>query len=168
MHAAAACRVFAAYEKRFFDARSGWTGWENCLTVDILRRLNSSEAVGFADYPEQSTKFDIWIRNPRTAVEIKVPGDDAEVAKFAKKGAAKISGRLASDAMKLEPILGSRIGILFLAVEFQSNALAAQYQKLVQSDLRNTYVRFPRAKCINCNSKDGHMSLLALCSDELT
>lgn len=164
-HAANACRSFAACERSFFQNRNGWTGWENWLTVDIVRRLNSPSAVAFAGYESSKQKFDIFIESSNIAVEIKVTYlDEKEVAAMEAEGSGRITSRLANDAKKLAAALGDNTGLLLLAAVFQNRSLATRYQKVVRNDLISTFHAFPNSKWTSCNASGGSISLLSLAS----
>jgi hypothetical protein len=123
-----ACRNFAEYEKRFFnfERRNGWTGWEDWLTVEILRRLNSKKAIAYGAYPKTKQKCDILVDPKRVAVEIKVTYiTKAEVKKWAKEGAHYISSRAADDAKKLQGLPEKTVKLLLFAAVFESADLMA-------------------------------------------
>src|SRR4051812_44818961 len=68
-----ACRSFAQCSGCFFTRETAWRGWENWLTVEIVRCLNHPAVIPFARYPAKNGSMDIGVGNPlRLAVEIKV------------------------------------------------------------------------------------------------
>ena len=168
-HARQACLSFAAYEKRFFnfEKRNGWAGWENWLTIDILRRLNVTSAEPYAPYPNGKQRFDILVDEPRIVVEIKVTYiDRAHVKKFELRGRGALSGRLTKDAKKVEAHTKDSVGLLMLAVAFEHADLIRPYKTLVNEDIKDNYSTFKTHRWFNCSAEDGCVSLLALTTGE--
>jgi hypothetical protein len=163
-HAIDACRCFSEFEKRFFNfpKRQGWAGWENWFTIELVRRINSSNAIAFLSYPSSNKKFDISINNEKIAIEIKVTYiSKSEVVRWAKKKSKCLSSRLYDDAKKLRNLPSTTTKLLFLAAVFESNDLPMQYTTLVSKDVSHSYREF-RSQWFDCSSGDGCIWLLVM------
>jgi len=167
--ARAACLSFAAYKRQFFDfrRRPGYRGWENWLTVEIGRRLNTRSVLTFAPYHgvKNGRRLDLLVDscNPKVAVEIKVNYlDDDEIRSWV-PGDAGLPVRVLRDRNKLEglPVEFSRL--LLVSTCFDSHPGLIKYKGVVD---RTLPIDFPgwRAEWYDCsNTKlEGWTLLLAL------
>lgn len=159
--AAESCRSFAACSDAFFnfERRKGWLGWENWLTVEIVRRLNSRLVLPFHPYPETGEKLDLYVCAPvDLAVEIKTNYiTDLE----AKRNPRPMPGRVVADAAKVAG-LGERTSkLLLVSTCFESEAGLAAYKACVARDLRDRFGQF-QPRWDNCSCGTGYNSLLSL------
>lgn len=164
----AACQSFSACSKRFFnfEKRGGWAGWEDWLTVEIFRRLNSPSVIPFASYTNSSKKLDLRVENPRIAVEIKVTYiSDNEVTFWQEQRTRTLTDRLRCDAEKLSHEPDDVTKLLLLAIVFESSISAKKYRKLVRNDIEESYAEYPKRRWHDCSAADGFIHLLAMASD---
>jgi hypothetical protein len=161
--AAAACRSFAAYQSRFFrfDRRNGWRGWENWLTVDICRRLDSDDIHPFERYPTSRERrhFDIFVSGePPLAVEIKVNYIDDEEA----LGKKKLPDRVLDDREKLDSIKESMGRLILVSTCFESRNSAESYPARVAAAIASDFPHW-HAEWHDCSVPgNGSNKLLAL------
>lgn len=165
--AAQACFSFSHCTKTFFnfETRLGWLGWENWLTVDIFRRLNTCKAVPFAHYSDKNRKLDLLINDPEIAIEIKTTYISSnEISKWSRRGSHKISKRFRDDASKLfsETQYTNATALLLLAAVFESDADLYKYIKLTQQDLDSSFCDFRNRRWYNCSSSKGYIGLLVV------
>ncbi|HEY3968330.1 MAG TPA: hypothetical protein VGM05_27445 [Planctomycetaceae bacterium] len=161
--AIAACSSFAECAKCFFnfERRSSWLGWENWLTIDIVRRLNSDHVLPFYPYSKQNLKLDLFVDAPiQIGVEIKTNYiTDQEV----KKPHRLMSERVVKDARKMRRLGGSIEKLLLVSTFFESNAGVRAYPARVQNDLAKRFGQF-HSRWHTCSTSCGHNLLLVLSS----
>ena len=139
---------------------NNWAGWENWLTVDIVRQLNDKSVLPFYSYPRSTQKLDIYIEKPRPlAVEIKVTYLTDNEATDHKR---LLTNRVAADAEKLTSLPNDIGRVLLLAACFESSMGRSRYTASDRSDLLQTYASYT-SRWYNCSSQSGgHIALLVL------
>jgi hypothetical protein len=161
--AVGACRSFAECATCFFnfEKRQAWLGWENWLTIEIVRRLNSKLVLPFYSYPKRNLKLDIFIDDPlQIAVEVKTNYiSDQEV----KNPHRLMSGRVMKDAEKMKHLDNTTGKLLLVSTFFESNEGLMAYPERVKRDLTNRFGLF-QCRWHNCSSGGGHNLLLVLSS----
>ena len=136
--AADACKSLSQCTNFFnFDETDSWLGWENWLTVDIVRRIDSPLVVRFGKYPESSEKTDILVNGEyKIAVEIKVNYvDTLEVSKWHKDGRYKLPNRVIKDLRKLNRLGKGMKRVLLFAIAFEDPKDQNKYKNLVDKYL---------------------------------
>ena len=140
--AADACKSLSQCGNFFnFDKTNSWRGWENWLTVDVIRRLDSPSVVRFGNYPDSSEKTDILISGPNcTAVEIKVNYvDSSEVEAWKESASYKLPRRVTEDLWKLNR-LGKDMNRVFLfAIAFENTNDKTKYKGLLDQSLAKSW-----------------------------
>lgn len=131
--AKAACRSFAKCSANFFNCES-WLGWENWLTVDIVRRLDNPIVRPFHRYTKDAKKLDIYIDAPvDLAVEIKTNYiTDLE----AKKSPRPMSRRVLKDAEKIMSWGKDVDRLLLVSTCFDSTVALRAYPECIARDLK--------------------------------
>ena len=161
------CELFARTQKRFFEKRSGYQGWENWLTVEITRRLDDGKVIPFHQYGSGRVKMDIYIENTvPIAVEIKVNFIiQSEVARSMRDGGnRKLPAGVFADKEKINR-LGSKVEkLIFVATCFDTKESLNKYKKLVRRDIEQRFKLFKQHQWYDCSAGDGHNLLLALSS----
>jgi hypothetical protein len=156
-----ACESFSECADWFFNFENSpsWLGWENWLTIDILRRLNSEHVRRFHPYSKQKLKLDLFVDAPiQIAVEIKTNYiTDQEVIKPRRL----MSERVVKDARKMRRLGGAIEKLLLVSNFFESNAALRAYPKRVKNDLAKRFSQF-QIRWHNCSSGSGHSLLLVL------
>lgn len=140
--AADACKSLSQCTNFFnFDETDSWVGWENWLTVDIIRGLNSASVFRSGNYPKSSEKTDILINGEsKIAVEIKVNYvETAEVAKWSAKGSHKLPDRVIKDIRKLNRLAKGMKRVLLFAVAFEDPKDQKNYIKLIDMYLSDSW-----------------------------
>jgi hypothetical protein len=161
--AAAACRSFAAYQHRFFrfDRRNGWRGWENWLTVDICRRLDSGNVHPFDRYPRSRERrhLDIFVSGETPlAVEIKINYIDDKEALIKNK----LPDRILDDRKKLDSIEGPMGRLILVSTCFESGNSAESYPARVAAAIASDFLHW-HAEWHDCSVPgNGSNKLLAL------
>jgi hypothetical protein len=150
---AASCRSLSRCNNFFvFEHSDSWLGWENWLTVDIVRRLNHRAVVRFGAYSNGSTRSDIFLKTKqKIAVEIKVNYiDDNELDKWIgkKHGLPK---RVADDLKKLTKSIRNADRLMLMATALESSRRSSEYRALIDEDLSSNWPKWTRewAKCGN-------------------
>ncbi len=135
------CKSFAKCSENFFgkEESNSSGGWENWLTVDIIRRLNSNKVRPFYGYSVLSKKskqeMDFYVKGPlQIAVEIKVNYIDS---KDMAKGKIVLPPRINKDFEKYK-LLDKETYFLFLISTFlEYKKDLTKYKKLINSVLEN-------------------------------
>jgi hypothetical protein len=140
------------------ESRTTWLGWENWLTVEIARRLNSRKVIPFFSYPKTQKKLDLFVCDPKLAVEIKTNYITDEESR---QNPRKMSGRVVPDAKKIMSLGGRVRKLLLVATCFESNAGLRAYPGCVANDLHVRFRQF-EPDWRECSHGRGHISLLAL------
>lgn len=153
------------YFFNFSKRPAGWAGWENWLTVEIVRRLRSDRVIPFYAYPKGTSskgkRLDIYVEPPRgLAVEIKVNYlDRGEIERSGKR--RTLPDRVATDAQKLERLDNAVGRVLFVSTCFEAAEDLHAYPRLVQEDLDARF-RGYRFRWYDCSSTGGSILLLAM------
>lgn len=127
-----ACEIFSPCLEDFFnfELRSGYLGWENWLTVEMFRNLNSPAVIPFAPYSicEKSPPgfMDLFVRYPnQIVVEIKTNYlDNDELG----ANSLKLHSRIKDDISKMNKVGNSIYQLLILAIVFESQDGLEKYQ----------------------------------------
>lgn len=137
--AARSCKSLSSCENFFrFEHSDSWLGWENWLTVDIVRRLDHPDVVRFGAYRGR-LRSDITIVGRKSlAVEVKVSFvDRKEIVRWSNKHTVrKLPARALKDLAKLK--MASSTARLFLfaaALEDASDSL--RYRKILRQHLKS-------------------------------
>lgn len=167
--AKSACLSFAGYQRHFFDfaRRPGWAGWENWLTVEVGRRLNTPNVLPFYPYPKKQNRrlLDLFAcdRNSKVAVEIKVNYvDDHEIKKW-KRRKVGLPDRVLEDRDKLQSLRGKISRLLLVSTCFESPNGLASYPDLIDSRLRQDFQRW-RVEWHDCSVPGKGWNLLLVLS----
>ena len=159
--AAGACRSFARASAAFFnfEKRAAWLGWENWLSVEITRRLNSRFVLPFYAYPAACERLDLYVDVPvNLAVEIKT---NYITDREARKRPRPLPGRVVADARKIER-LGTEVGkLLLVSTCFESKFGLKAYPECVAQHVLSRFGRF-QATWHDCSQGAGYNLLLAL------
>jgi hypothetical protein len=156
-----ACASFAECATCFFnfEKRSAWLGWENWLTVEIIRRLNSKLVLPFFPYPKQNLKLDIFIADPvQMAVEVKTNYISNQEVRNPHR---LMSGRVVKDAAKLRLLDDSIAKLLLVSTFFESKESLGSYPSRVKRDLAKRFGFF-EARWHTCSAGGSHNLLLVL------
>jgi hypothetical protein len=159
-----ACRSFAKYSPCFFNfqERAAWLGWENWLTVEIARRLDSLRVIPFFTYPKKRLRRDLFVRDDQlVAVEVKT---NYITDKEASRENRSLPDRVTKDVVKMRMLDGEIGKLILLATVLDSAQGLAAYKSAVKKDLAKTFVDF-RPSWHDCSSGKGHVLLLALFSN---
>ena len=139
--ACGACRSLSNCRNFFnFDFSDSWLGWENWLTVEIVRRLDHASVIRFGKYPGSRERSDILVQGSSSvAVEIKVNFvDSKEIQEWKAAAAYALPNRVANDLRKLNR-LGRRMNkLLLFAVAFESPKDHAAYRRLLATYLSSS------------------------------
>jgi len=156
-----ACTSFANCAPSYFnfECRDTWLGWENWLTVDIARRLNSRSVFPFYSYPRQNLRLDISVGLPvKIAVEIKTNYIDNDEASDPHR---LMSSRVVKDAEKIRQLHRSIKKVILVSTFFESTDGLRAYSKCVKKDLAERFGAF-RCSWHDCSAGGGHNLLLVL------
>ncbi|HKA08482.1 MAG TPA: hypothetical protein VKD71_14580, partial [Gemmataceae bacterium] len=159
--AAESCRSFAAFSDAFFNfaRRSGWLGWENWLTVEIARRLNSRLVLPFFPYPATGEKLDLYVDAPvDLAVEVKI---NYITDREARQNPRPMSGRVLADAEKIAGLADRTSKLLLVSTCFESDRGRAAYAACVALDLQTRFGQF-QPQWHDCSCGSGYNLLLSL------
>jgi hypothetical protein len=159
------CQAFSTCSASFFDLTrrpNNWAGWENWLTVDIVRQLNCKEVLPFLVYPGSQQKLDLYIESPKKiAVEIKVNYlTDGEIDRS--EGERPLPQRVENDIRKLASLPKSTGQVMLVATCFQSRRGLKVYPALVKNCINAPPFRRYSATWYECSRKGGATSLLVL------
>ena len=136
--AADACKSLSQCTNFFnFGKTDSWLGWENWLTVDIVRRLDSASVVRFGSYPSSSEKTDIFISGQnKMAVEIKANYvDTSEVASWNENARYKLPVRATKDLWKLNRLGKGMTRVFLFAIAFENPKDQTKYKELLDQYL---------------------------------
>jgi len=158
--ASGACKSLSRCSNFFnFHRNDSWLGWENRLTVDIVRPLKQAAVVRFGEYANGS-KSDITIFGRRPIVtEIKVSFvDESELSRWTKRGSHKLPTRVQSDLEKLAAFPDPAQRVMLLATCFENvRQSTGPYTKLINPYLDSHYAQWKRS-WVRC----GNIVLLVL------
>lgn len=146
--AEAACRSLSRCNNFFnFDETDSWLGWENWLTIDIIRRLNHRSIVRFGRYPSGAGQSDILVRVKRPiAVEIKVNYvDDDEVEKWGRAGTRTLPERVVKDLRKLVGSIERGTCLMLVATGIESPRCGRVYKNLIDAYLKRDWGHWKRS-----------------------
>jgi hypothetical protein len=155
-----ACRSFAKCSPNFFnfEESANWRGWENWLTVEIARRLDSRCVLAFFAYPKKKLRLDLFVKGNALAVEIKTNFiTDREAAKENRT----LPDRVVKDAKKMRALNAETGRLILVATIFDTREGLVAYKRTVNKDLAPTFVDY-RVSWHDCSSGEGHLLLLAL------
>jgi hypothetical protein len=138
--AADACKSLSQCTNFFnSDETESWRGWENWLTVDIVRRLNSASVVRFGHYPSKSEKTDILVPK-KIAVEIKTNYvETSEVEAWIAKASYRLPDRVIRDLRKLNRLGKDMKRVLLFAIAFENPKDQAKYKRLLDQYLTSSW-----------------------------
>lgn len=134
------CEAFADVSNNFFNfekRKNAWRGWENWLTVDIIRKLNNKTVIPFAKYPKHNYSMDFGIGEKpdiyKIVVEIKTTyftEDELERRK------SYLVARLRKDMFKFEDAEDAWC-LYLIAIVLPSHNSCVLYEKQVDNYLKN-------------------------------
>ena len=161
------CSSFAICSSNFFKNREGWRGWENWLTVDIARQINSDNIIPFAKYSECDSDInglmDLLVKTKHyfIAVEIKVNyWDDDEITKrYDAKDYISLPSRAVEDINKLKKAGPDVRKLFMMSIVFESGDGINKYRKIFNRN--HEVLRDMNWKFFNC----GDHNLLLVISD---
>ena len=163
-----ACEIFSPCLENFFnfELRHGYLGWENWLTVEIFRNLNSSAVVPFAPYSICKKSLpglmDLFVRYPnQIVVEIKTNYlDNDELG----ANSLKLHSRIKDDISKMNKVGNSIYQLLILAIVFESQDGLEKYQNEL-FDTTQLEVMDMNCKFYTVSSASDHKVLLQAISN---
>lgn len=168
-----ACESFLSCSDAFFNfkIRNGWLGWENWLTVDIIRRLNNISVVPFAPYSmckqNLTGKMDLFVRYPnKIAVEIKTNFWDANEFGDDNKIIRKFPERILKDIIKLKRVGDDIYQLLAIAIVFElgdyrQNNMITHFSETLLANTKMNY------RMYGCSASEKYIiSLLVLSNSD--
>lgn len=166
-----ACKSFAACSNNFFyfDQTEAWRGWENWLTVEIVRRLNSKDIRPFCSYSNlgESTKkkMDLYIDRPsKIAVEIKVNYiSELEIDRWNKRKQG-LPDRITDDLKKRELVDQKTYFLMLVSTVLESKQSCISYRKHINADLSERFNHM-NWRWYDCSHARGGWNMLLAISD---
>ncbi len=161
-----ALESFSKFAESFFENRDedAWRGWENWLTVDILRRLNNKNNIIFypycycSDEIQDNTKMDIFNKKNSICIEIKTNYlTDNEIGED-----INLHNRIVQDLDRLNRLDENQyfklliVGIVFDAIE--------SINKFIEY-FRGNQINNYNWRLYNCSAKNGAPILLLAISN---
>jgi len=161
--AIASCSAFTSCSYNFFKNRDGWRGWENWLTVDITRQINSDKIIPFAQYsefkPNINSKMDILVTEPKPiAIEVKVSYWTNK--EFEGKKKILLPDNVVCDIRKLKKAGQNVRKVLFFSILFESADGLEKYYNLFNREQR--LLKNMNWKFYDCSVSGGHNILLVI------
>lgn len=126
------------------EKNESWRGWENWLTVEIVRRLDHSSVTRFGRYSSGSARADIVVTgSPLMMVEVKVNYiERREIERWRKENEFRLPTRIVKDIQKLQKMGRRKKRLLIVATAFEPGVGPREYTRRVEEWSRARWRRW--------------------------
>jgi len=153
-----------------FEKRNGYLGWENWLTVEIFRKLNSSCVVPYAKYScgkgNKSNYMDLKVGGSASmAIEIKTNYlDQKEVNEM--KGELSFPERINKDISKVKIEKSVAYRLILIAIVFDTLETRKKFESILKGN-EDVYIKRMNWNYYNCSVRGrGQIILLVISNSQ--